>query len=243
MKKYPSVSATSVLILVLMASSSLAALHLTPTHRMADDRKGVSLDALVPQKFGDWHVDSTVVPIQVSPEVRQQLDKFYDQTLSRTYVNSRNERVMLSIAYGGQQSRSLQLHRPEVCYAAQGFVVNVSDIGRMLLGAYSLEVTRLIAKLGPRNEPITYWMRVGDSVVSGRFGQAMARYKYGLSGIIPDGILFRVSTISTDSGEGFEVQNKFVSDLLEHTDITAKRMLVGVPGTGSLSSVDGSTTR
>ena len=32
------------------------------------------------------------------------ISKIYNQTLTRTYVNLRNERIMLSIAYGGDRA-------------------------------------------------------------------------------------------------------------------------------------------
>ena len=49
------------------------------------------------------------------------INKIYNQTLTRTYINPRGDRIMLSIAYGRDQSDALQMHKPELCYPAQGF--------------------------------------------------------------------------------------------------------------------------
>jgi Protein of unknown function (DUF3485) len=37
--------------------------------------------------------------------------------------------------------------------------------------------------------------------------------RYGLRGQIPDGLLFRVSSINTDSAASFRLQERFLSDL------------------------------
>jgi EpsI family protein len=196
---------------------------------MAETRGDVSLETLVPRKIGDWRVDPTVVPIEVSPDVRAQLDKFYDQTLARTYVNSLGEKIMLSIAYGSDQSRSLQLHRPEVCYVAQGFSVSARVTTLISLELRTIPAVRLVAQMGRRNEPITYWMRVGNDFALSGPQQMLLRYRYGLSGQIPDGMLVRVSSIGWDREEQYRLQQAFIADLIEHAPQATLVRLVG-PG-------------
>jgi len=84
---------------------------------------GFQLEALIPEKFGHWQVDASVVPIAPTPDVQQNLDKLYGQIVSRAYVNEQGERMMLVVAWGGDQSDSLKAHRQEVCYTAQGFTI------------------------------------------------------------------------------------------------------------------------
>ena len=71
-----------------------------------------------------------------------------------------------------------------------------------------------------RFEPITYWMKVGDDVATGVFDRQIARMKYGLEGIIPDGALIRVSTVGLSEAAAYKLQDKFVHDLL--TALSAK---------------------
>ena len=59
----------------------------------------------------------------MDPGQKALLDRLYEQQLSRTYENAQGYRIMLSIAYGGNQRDELELHKPEVCYVAQGFVL------------------------------------------------------------------------------------------------------------------------
>ena len=102
---------------------------------------------------------------------------------------------MLSLAYGGDQSHDTQIHKPEVCYPAQGFRLLSSKKDTVqLLG--SVPVMRIITELGPRHEPVTYWIRVGDKVVRGAIEQNLTPTSIAMGGHIPDGLLFRVSEIS-----------------------------------------------
>lgn len=210
MKKIPKIAVVS---LLLMALSSFAGQYLKPTRKLSDEYPPVSLQTMVPKQFGNWRIDQTIVPIQVAPDVQAKLDKLYNQVLSRTYVDDQGHRVMLSIAYGGDQSDSMRAHRPEVCYAAQGFQVGrlfktvVDSVGN------ALPVSRLEATMGPRHEPITYWVVVGDVVARSGFEQKIAQLRFGLSGRIPDGMLVRVSSISRDSKGEYARHEQFLSDL------------------------------
>jgi EpsI family protein len=199
--------------LCMFAAAGLA-LALKPTVKMADSGPKIDLEALIPKSFGDWKIDETIAPLIANPEQSAQLKKFYSQTLSRTYVNGKGERVMLSIAYGGEQSRAMQVHRPEVCYVAQGFQVGSMQKSTINLNGTSLPVMKLVATQGPRTEPIIYWVNIGGDAVRGNLEQGFARLRYGLTGKVPDGLLFRVSAISNDPQRSYAGQEAFVRDLL-----------------------------
>src|SRR5262245_9293863 len=214
-------------LFALMAFAAACGWALAPTERMADGRRGFALEDAIPRAFGDWRVNPLVAPVTVAPDVQAELDKIYDQILSRTYVNGRGDMVMLSIAYGGTQNRSMQVHRPEVCYPAQGFRVGDLEKTSLRAGAQELPVMRLIAQKGVRTEPITYWIRVGDRVVRGNIELGFARLAYGLGGRVPDGLLVRVSTISRDAGAAYAVQGDFVTALLGALPPDTRALLVG----------------
>ncbi|MGB9107506.1 MAG: exosortase C-terminal domain/associated protein EpsI, partial [Telluria sp.] len=113
--------AASVILGLAMAGTSALTGALTPKQKVADARADFSLDSMIPTSFAGWSLDASVVPLAPDPTQKELIAALYDQTLSRTYVNAQGQRVMLSIAYGGDQSKQLQLHLPEVCYVAQGF--------------------------------------------------------------------------------------------------------------------------
>ena len=145
----------------------------------------------------------------------EQLDALYDQTLTRTYINSKGQRIMLSIAYGGDQSGDkAQVHRPEFCYAAQGFQLSSNFESQIRTESGTLPVRRLKAVQGKRNEPITYWITVGDNVTLPGLGRKLIQLRYGLTGKVPDGMLVRVSSIDQDTANAYQVQDRFISDML-----------------------------
>ena len=67
---------------------------------------------------------------------------------------------------------------------------------------------------GPqRHEPITYWAVVGERSFRGGSKKKLAEIHYGLQGIIPDGLLFRVSSVDGDSARAYTIQDGFVRDI------------------------------
>lgn len=217
-----------VLGLAMVSSSALTGV-LTPRVKLSEEHERFSLEAMIPVRFGDWQVDASIVPLTPDPERQGVLEKIYDQTLSRTYVNHQGERVMLSIAYGGDQSRALQLHLPEVCYVAQGFDMVKSGDGALATGYGQVPVKRLVARQNARNEPITYWITLGDKAVKSGIEQKIQRFAYGLSGKIPDGMLVRVSTIGPLEAQAYRLQDRFVADMLASLDARDRVRLLGAP--------------
>ncbi|GMV47024.1 MAG: hypothetical protein AMXMBFR66_24220 [Pseudomonadota bacterium] len=204
----------AVAFLLLSLASAAGAVAWRPTQRLADTRPPIDLETLFPKSFGDWRVDERA-PVQlVSPDQKALLDKIYNQTLARTYVNSQGERIMLSVAYGGDQSDATRAHRPEVCYPAQGFQILSSRDGQIDLGSSRLRVRQLVSRQGGRIEPITYWIMVGDRVTLSGTEQKLAQLSYSTRGVVPDGMLVRVSSIDADVQKAFGVQQGFAAGLL-----------------------------
>ena len=172
------------------------------------------LDTIIPGSFGNWRIDPSITPLTPSPDQVALIGEIYDETLSRTYVNDRGERVMLSLAYGRNQSRRFQIHKPEVCYVGQGFKLSDVRFGAISLRDHVVPVMEMVAVQGMRTEPITYWIRVGDELARGWVEQNAIRARYALRGQIPDGLLFRLSTISRgDYAKDFELQRRFAQEL------------------------------
>ena len=210
-----------------MVMAAGAALALRPTVKLADEQR-FDLEAAIPKQFGAWKIDPSVVPISVSPDVQAKLDKIYNQTLARTYVNAAGQRVMLSIAYGGDQSsEQSQVHRPEYCYASQGFQLRGSQVARLVTEYGQISVRRLLAVQGNRKEPITYWITVGDQATLPGFGRKLTQIAYGLTGKVPDGMLVRVSSIAADTAQAYEIQDAFLNDMLHAASPQARLKLAG----------------
>jgi len=213
---------------ILMCTASVAGIAARPTQKAAQSGSSVSLAAIVPTGFGDWAelVDRNVQV--VNPQTKELLDKLYSQTLTRTYVNKKGYRIMLSLAYGDDQRGGLEAHRPEVCYPAQGFKLLSNQDGSLPTAFGNIEVRRLTTSLGNRNEPVTYWLTVGDQVIRNRLEKRLAEIRLGLTGQIPDGLLFRISSIDNDSARGFAMQQRFAADMLSAVPVGARRQLSGL---------------
>jgi EpsI family protein len=219
--------AASVILGLAMAGTSALTGALTPKQKVADARADFSLDKMIPASFAGWNLDTSVVPLAPDPTQKELIAALYDQTLSRTYVNAQGQRVMLSIAYGGDQSKQLQLHLPEVCYVAQGFDMVKDHRDELGTSFGKVPVKRLVARQNTRNEPITYWVTIGDKAVMSGLDQKMQRFVYGLSGRIPDGMLVRVSTIDADDAGAYRVQDRFVNQLLDALKPQDRARLLG----------------
>lgn len=222
-KNRVAVVATSGMLLV-----ALLAYLYKPKEENRTKSTGFLLEMSVPAQFGEWRHDASSSVAVVNPETKALLDKIYSQMLSRTYVNKTGQRVMLSIAYGSDQRGALQAHKPEICYPAQGFTVNSLASGAIATPLGNVDATRMVAIKGNRFEPVTYWFTVGDQRVKSTMQRRIVELKSVMTGQIPDGLLFRVSSIDRDSKIGFATQDSFVNQLLSALDPTARKRLAGI---------------
>ena len=220
---------TAWIMAALMCGVTVAGFAARPSTKAVDRGNVIRLETAVPKDFGDWRE----LPDQTTQVVNPQTQgtprvELYSQILSRTYVNKQGYRIMLSMAYGDDQRGGLQAHRPEVCYPAQGFKLGKVEDGTLPTSFGTIDVRRLTTELGPRNEPVTYWLTVGDQVIRNTFDKRMAQIRLGLTGQIPDGLLFRVSSIDTDTARAFAMQQKFAADMMAAVPVETRRQLSGL---------------
>ena len=75
---------------------------------------------------------------------------------------------------------------------------------------------------------MTYWLTVGDQIVRNKFDKRIAQIRLGLTGQIPDGLLFRVSSIDNDSANAFAMQEKFAAEMMSAVPAETRRQLSGL---------------
>ena len=199
--------------MVLMLLISAAGTLLRPSIMLADELPAVDLETLVPQQFGDWHVEQLYSAPVINPQQQETLERIYSQTLSRTYVNGQGYRIMLSVAYGRNQSKSLELHSPEICYPAQGFTVLHKEPAVLVLSGHNVPGIHLETSMGARHEPLTYWNVIGDQITTNMLSKRLVDLGYSVRGRIADGILMRVSSIDADNHNAYAQQARFSNDL------------------------------
>lgn len=218
----------ALLLATLMCTASVGAMLVKPGTKAVDRGPAIDLETMVPNQVGEWHQETQPVAQVINPQTKELLDKLYSQILSRTYVNAEGYRVMLSIAYGSDQRGELQAHKPEVCYPAQGFTLQSLSSAVLSTQFGSIPATRLYTTMGQRKEPVTYWFTVGDSAVKGAIEKRIVEFRFGLTGQIPDGLLFRVSSIDGDQARAYHFQDQFVARLLESVSPADRLRLSGL---------------
>ncbi|MDC8786699.1 exosortase-associated protein EpsI, B-type [Roseateles koreensis] len=213
----------------LMVGAYFLSLAITPRTYLADVHAREKLAAIVPNQFGDWRVDDSVVPIPPSPDLQKVIDATYDETLAMTFKNAAGVRMMLSLAYGRNQHKGMLSHRPEICYPAQGFKLTSAVEDAVLpVDGRALNVKHMVATMGPRNEPITYWVMVGDEMTEFGYPHRWVAIRYGMQGKIPDGVLVRVSSIDANNSEAFAMQSGFLKELLDAMPAEKRSRLIGL---------------
>lgn len=218
------------LIFFLMCMSALAAEYLRPAIKLSDIKPKINLEDQIPAEFGSWKEDTSLAPVLPSADLLASLNEIYSQTLGRTYINGKGQRLMLSIAYGTDQlNENTQVHRPEFCYVAQGF--SIEDTGKHSISISNnktLVAERLIGRSTHRLEPITYWIILDEQASLPGIQRKLTQIKIGLQGNIPDGMLVRVSTIDAPVDESFELQNEFIAELYQVIPSEFRRRYFGL---------------
>ena len=196
---------TTLLVAGSMVAAALAGSMLRPSSHRADrTAPRYLLHEIVPTRFGDWAELSDQGARVVNPQTQQLLDKLYSQVLARNYASTSGYRVMLSLAYGDDQRGGLQAHRPEACYPAQGFTLHRNVDASIPTPFGPIPGRRLETSLRQRKEPVTYWFTAGDTAIRSRLQLRLLEARLWLTGQVPDGLLFRVSSIDEVPERAFQ---------------------------------------
>ncbi len=196
----------------------------------------VDLERQIPSQFGTWReVKTGLVQMDLTPrqDGQQSFDPLplYDQTLMRTYQAADGRVVMLALAWGRVQRQEMKIHRPELCYAAQGFMVDDRQAVTLDLGqGIKPPAYHMLTRNSRRVEPVTYWIRIGGSISMNAWQTRRRILGEGLRGTLPDGILVRVSQalpIGSDSRASYAAQERFLGDLLAAIDPRTRTVLIG----------------
>jgi EpsI family protein len=221
--------------LMLLASGS--AWLLTPMFRQPASE---SLSTLVPARFADWHeIRSAIPPVDptVDRDAPRDMNNPYDDVLMRSYQDSHGNVVMLALAYGRNQRQEVKIHRPELCYVAQGFKL-VSRVPVMMpayaMGAVPVQGARMVVEAVDRVEAVSYWIRIGSVYSQTPWATRYYILKQGLMGHAIDGVLVRASQIVDHTravtGQLYEVQEKFLAELVGAMPPRSRELLVAEPG-------------
>lgn len=204
---------TSLLLGILMIGTSFISNISKPSRLMSEIDPRVSLLDELPQHFTRWTKLQNNVAEIVDPSRQAVLKYLYTETLSASYRNANDVLVMLSIAYGKDQSDGHDVHKPDLCYPAQGFaIIEQNDMVLALDTHRSITVKYMKTQNRSRIEPLIYWTTSGNYLYSNKLQKKLIDINYTKKRLIPDGMVLRVSTIEADSQLAIESITDFVKD-------------------------------
>lgn len=216
-----------VLMALMLASAALAAAFM-PTARLADVHPRKSLAAEVPHTIGQWKLSPANIAAVLDPTQQAVLEYLYTETYSANYLNADKQLVMLSLAYGKNQSDGNDVHKPDLCYPAQGFtILEEKNFPLVLDSQRTIRVRYLKTQNGPRIEPLIYWTTAGDYVYQGKLEKKMIGLKYSRDNLIPDGLIARVSTFETDTPKAITLLTAYIKDWYGSTPKTERARYFG----------------
>jgi EpsI family protein len=194
-------------------------------------RASESLAQSIPTQFGDWKEVSFAAD-QIDPGKgtvdEPSMDRPYDDVLMRAYGNSQGDIVLLAVAYGRNQRQEVKIHRPDVCYTAQGFELVERTASAL---PFNVPGMRMLVKAPGRTEAVSYWIRIGSAFTENPWAIRYHIFKQGLAGKAVDGVLVRASRIEqakgVTPGTRYRVQEQFLGDLVHALPPAARRLLLG----------------
>lgn len=183
-----------------------------------------TLDTLVPAAFRGWKFETSSG--LVLPPADQLRNELYSQILTRTYQHEDGNGVMLLIAYNGSQDGTLQVHRPEVCYPASGFkLTRIDDRLTPVTDTIRIPSRYIVAETELRSEQMIYWTRLGSRFPRSWSEQKVAVIEENLEGLIPDGVLVRISMLGQSDVR--PALDRFAADLYASVGPRMRGVLVG----------------
>lgn len=221
--------AKALVVAALGAFTAYGAEALKPTKLLVDREGRFRIEEAVPTRFGDWTLDPHASASVVNPQQQEALNKIYSQLLSRVYVDGEGHHIMVSVAYGEDQRDGMTVHYPEICYPAQGFELQAKQVGQVQTPLGTIPVRRLVTQMGSsRTEPVTYWVMIGHQPTLGGVQKKLIELDYALKGVIPDGLLFRVSSLDRDTAAAFALQERFIQQIVPALGSPARVRLTGL---------------
>lgn len=218
MIQIPNVSPRLAIVIVLLCSSSAVfAYWLTP--KLESQAMPENFEVSVPKQIGHWtEQPNPYLQVGLVDTNDKDTDQPYDRVLMRSYGDTEGDQVMLALAYAREQSQDVKIHRPDVCYQAQGFAIKSRKVQTLAMDdQHQVQIVRLEVAQPARLEVVSYWIRIGNEYPVTPLNMRMKILRDGLAGHVADGILVRASSIIEDETQApaaFARQEKFLRELV-----------------------------
>lgn len=222
-------------LLAIMLLIAYLGVAMTPKLNYVELKEAQKFINSVPKTFGDWReIPSNQLQMDLVPKDDEErtTDNPYDDVLMRTYENSAGQRVQLALAYGKSMRQEVKIHRPELCYYAQGFEVKSlveSDFGILSTKNQSVLGKNMLVESQNYQEAVSYWIRIGEMYSQSPWQTRFYIIKRGLVGDVVDGVLVRASVILSESQPvevAYQLNKVFLQDLAKSIGEDSKMRLM-----------------
>lgn len=186
--------------------------YLRSPEALAKPISAAAFQAQIPSRVGVW--TSRKSAELVLPALDEG-DQLYENLETRIYEGPGVPSMMVLVAFSSTQQNNIQVHRPEVCYPASGFPVLWSKPTDIAYGKQMIGGRELLADRNGLRERILYWVRVGDEFPRTWAEQRISMAVANLKGSVPDGVLFRVSTLEEPDSDLSPAIRTFIQAFLE----------------------------
>jgi EpsI family protein len=170
-----------------------------------------SFSAAIPATVAGW-TSRKSAEVVLPPQ--DESNKLYENLETRIYEGPNLPAMMLLIAFSSIQQNDIQVHRPEVCYPASGYPILWSKPIEIGFRSTNVMARELLADRGGLRERIVYWVRVGNAFPTNWAEQRTTMALQNLQGSIPDGALFRVSSIEEPDSSNSAALTQFIEMFL-----------------------------
>lgn len=185
-----------------------------------------ALEKMIPLRVGDWAYRDASGIVLPPPDATS--DSLYNGVVTRSYALPGRAPIMLLVAYSNVQDGMLQVHRPEVCYPAGGYSLSPTQVQDVPNGMGGVIPANSFSADGvSRTEQVLYWTRIGNLFPTRWIDQRIAVVRANIDGIIPDGVLVRVSTLAPDMASAQADLMGFAAQLIKAAPPTARRLMIG----------------
>lgn len=209
------------LLLAFMVLALFLSWQLTPTIDLSKRIPAETFANQIPIQFGEWQrVPRRTMAIDLYQKIdgERNTDNPYDDTFIQSYRNQHGQVVELAIAYGGLQRQEIKVHRPELCYYAQGYQVLSNTRNNIALSTIggSIKGQSMQVRHGKEQQLVSYWIRIGDLFSQSAWQTRLYLITQGLLGNVPDGVLVRVSSVLPDRDANNEAWQALHQSFLNH---------------------------
>jgi hypothetical protein len=92
----------------------------------------------------------------------------------------------------------------------------------------SIAARRVNTSLGARKEPVTYWITESGTQVRNPLRKRLLEIRLGLTGTVPGGLLFPISSIDDVPDRAYKMQDDFIFQLVAKSGRAGPLRLAGL---------------